>query len=360
MSGANRMRTGGVRTSASRYEVCVLGAGPAGLAVASRLRKTGRDVLVLDRAAGPVRWGGETFTGAVRGPLAEIGCWERFEQAGHVQAYERQSAWGGDPLVESTMFRPDGALWHVERERFDADLRAAVAGQGAVIESYRKLDGVQKEPGRWRVALDHGREVWASYLVDATGRLRSLGRRLGARIERHDRLVGLACKVARDHATAEIRSMLLQATPFGWWYAAPIPSGHVLVLFTDADLAPLEVRRKLRLTAANSVFADTDGAEGWLAVGDACASHDPLCGWGVQRALTNGLLAGDAITSLLATGCSSAIAEYRRHCREQYDRYLQGLSYRYSLERRWPGAPFWKRRHCPTQSHRPTQPLRGQ
>ncbi len=348
MSGADRMRTGGEGTGASSYEVCVLGAGPAGLAVASRLRERGRDVVVLDRAAGRVRWGGETFTGAIRGPLTEIGCWKRFEQAGHVTAYERQSAWGGDPNVESTVFRPNGALWHVDRQRFDADLRASVSGQGAAIESYRRLDGVQKEPGRWRVALDRGREVWASYLVDATGRLRTLGRRLGARIERHDRLVGLTAKVVRDCATVEIRSMLLEATPFGWWYAAPIPNGHVLVLFTDGDLAPLEVRRRLRPTAANSVFVDTEGAEGWLAVGDACASHDPLCGWGVHRALTNGLLAGDAIAALLATGRSSAIADYRHHCREQYDRYLEGLSYRYSLECRWPTAPFWRRRHSPT------------
>ena len=74
--------------------------------------------------------------------------------------------------------------------------------------------------------------------------------------------------------------MLLQATPFGWWYAAPVPGGHVLVLFTDADLAPIELRRRLRPAAANSAFTDTEGAQGWLAVGDACASHDPLCGWG--------------------------------------------------------------------------------
>jgi flavin-dependent dehydrogenase len=326
----------------------VIGPGPAGLAAAARLIECGRDVLILDRATARPRWGGETLTGAIRGPLGELGCWEVFERAGHVVGYERQCAWGGEPHAENAVFRPEGPLWHVDRDRFDADLRSAVRERGADFRNYSKLESLRLENGYWTLTLGHGPYVRARYLVDATGRQRFLSRRLGARIEAHDRLVGLTARLGRDQATAEIRSMVLQSTPFGWWYAAPIPDGHVLVLFTDADLAPIEMRRRLRPTAANSVFTDTEGAEGWLAVGDACASHDPLCGWGVHRALTNGLLAGDAIASLLASGKRSPIAGYRRHCREQYDRYLQGLTRRYSLERRWPTAPFWERRHRPT------------
>jgi flavin-dependent dehydrogenase len=330
------------------HDVCVLGAGPAGLAVASRLTEKGRDVLVLDRTTRRAPWRGETLTGAVQGPLVEAGCWERFERAGHLRGHARQTAWGSEPRLESAVFDANGPLWHVDRDRFDVDLRATACERGAVLESYRKLVTVHQEAGMWHLALDHGREVRARYLVDATGRLRILGRRLGARIESHDRLMGLAAKVDADQAPTEIRTMLLQAAPFGWWYATPIPQGHVLVLFTDADLAPLELRRRLRPVAANSVFTDTEGAEGWLAVGDACASHDPLCGWGVHRALTNGLMAGEAIASLLATGSSTSVSAYRAHCREQYGRYLRGLHDRYSLEYRWPAAPFWARRHRPT------------
>ena len=330
-----------------QFDVCVLGAGPAALAVASRLVDDGRNVLILDRATARPRWGGETFTGAIRGPLSELGCWEAFQRAGHIAGYERQCAWGGEPRAENALFQPEGPMWHVDRGRFDADLRCAVRTRGVVFESYRRLESVQSDNGYWGVALGCGRVVQARFLVDATGRRRTLSRRLGARVAFHDRLVGLTARVTRNQAAAGIRSMLLQATPFGWWYAAPVPGGHVLVLFTDADLAPAELRPRFRPAAANSAFTDTEGATGWLAVGDACASHDPLCGWGVHRALTNGLLAGDAIASLLATGSSRLIVAYRRHCREQYDRYLRGLIDRYSLERRWPTAPFWARRQHP-------------
>ena len=63
-----------------------------------------------------------------------------------------------------------------------ADLRRAVHQRGAVFESYRKLEDVRLDDGRWRVALDGGRVTQARYLVDATGRHRTLSRRLGARI----------------------------------------------------------------------------------------------------------------------------------------------------------------------------------
>jgi flavin-dependent dehydrogenase len=327
------------------HEVCVFGAGPAGLAVAARLLDKGRDVVVVDRRLRARPWGGESFSGSIRGPLRALGFWGRFERAGHVQGYERQAAWGGEPWAESSMLQPSGAQWHVDRERFDDDLRAAMRERAGVLMSYRNLDGVRREAGKWRVSLDGTTEVVARYLVDATGRLRALGHRLGGRIEVHDRLLGLTAKVCRDDTAAEIRSMLIEATPFGWWYAAPTPSGHVFALFTDADLAPPDVRRRLRPVAANSTFMHVEADQGWLAVGDACASHDPLCGWGVHRALTNGLRAADAIEAVVVRGDSSQVEDYRHLCHQQYQGYLEGLARRYSLERRWPGSPFWQRRH---------------
>lgn len=330
--------------ASTEHEVCVFGAGPAGLAVAARLLQHGRDVCVLDRPARARPWGGESFSGAIRGPMIALGFWDRFERAAHVQGFERQSAWGGEPWAESTVFRPAGALWHVDRDRFDDDLRTAVRERADIVTPYRRLDAVRREAGRWRVSLDGTTEVVARYLVDATGRLRALGHRLGGRIETHDRLLGLTSRVRWD-GVAEIRSMMLEATPFGWWYAAPTPGGHVVALFTDADLAPPDVRRRLRPVAAHSAFMEVAAGEGWQPVGDACASHDPLTGWGVHRALSNGLVLGDAITALLARGDGSPLEDYRQLCRQQYRSYLAGLVRHYSIERRWPSAPFWQRRH---------------
>jgi flavin-dependent dehydrogenase len=343
-------RNPGSEDAAGRHEVCVFGAGPAGVAVAMRLLEKGRDVLILERPPKLRPWGGESFTGAIRAPLTTLGFWDLFSRAGHVAGHERQSSWGGEPRAESTIFQPYGAQWHVDRDRFDDDLRTAVRQRADIFYSYRRLDSVANDAGTWRIKFDGRAECNAKYLVDATGRTRVLARRLGAIVARHDRLIGLTAAVSSNESDAGIRSMLLEATPFGWWYAAPTPKGHVVALFTDPDLAPQEVRRRLRPVAANSAFTHVHAGQGWMPVGDACASHDPLCGWGVHRALDNGIRLADAIDAFLASGKSSPIDEYHRHCQRQYQAYLKGLSDRYAMERRWPMAPFWQRRHRPASA----------
>jgi flavin-dependent dehydrogenase len=103
----------------------------------------------------------------------------------------------------------------------------------------------------------------------------------------------------------------------------------------------------LRPVAANSAYTYVPADSGWIAVGDACASHDPLCGWGVERALSNGILLADALDRYLAGDGGPALAAFQQHCANQYAAYLAGLRERYALERRWPDAPFWMRRHRP-------------
>jgi flavin-dependent dehydrogenase len=371
---ANAPLSGQLCEGQNTVDVCVFGAGPAGLSVAARLMQRGIRVVILDRPPRTKSWGGESFTGAIRAPLLAIGGWEAFERAGHVQGYERESAWGGPARVESSIVQPHGPLWHVDRDRFDADLRLTVLHRAEVLIGYRKVDRVTWEPtnspgtlarkcctcmprrtvenensagsGLWRVEIDGKTRVSASFLVDATGRARVVARRLHARVETDDQLIGLTsavpCHANREHV---IRSMLMEATPFGWWYASPTPAGHTFAFFTDADLAPPNLRQRLRPVAANSAFTHVPPDQNWLAVGDACASHDPLCGWGVHRAMINGLRAADAIETFLSQNDRGLLEEYRLHVRQQYQQYLRGLSQQYSLEQRWLNAPFWKRRH---------------
>jgi len=96
--------------------------------------------------------------------------------------------------------------------------------------------------------------------------------------------------------------------------------------------------------AANSAFTQAENGQGWLTVGDACAAHDPLCGWGIARAMTNGILAADAIARFVKSADASLIEQYLGHCRTQFEQYLTGLTQHYSYEKRWTSFPFWERR----------------
>lgn len=265
-----------------------------------------------------------------------MGLWNAFCAAGHVASYEQHVTWGGEPWTRESIYNVYGNLWHVDRARFDAGLRQALRARSIPLLSYRNLDGLHRSGSTWRVQAD-AHAITARYLVDATGRARAIARRLGAKTVVHDRLVGLTAQTPHNRNPEYAHAMVLESTPHGWWYAAPVPRGHVLAFFTDSDLAPRHLARSMRTVAANSAFSDSHGETGWLAVGDACAAHDPLCGWGVSRALSNGILAAEAISA-------GSLEPYREHCRHQFQQYLTGLAARYAFEQRWAGEAFWRRR----------------
>jgi flavin-dependent dehydrogenase len=289
---------------------------------------------------------GESLSGAIREPLTGLGMWDGFLRSGAVPGYEIRAAWGdAEPTPLSSVFRPHGAMWHVDRARFDADLRDQARRRGCTLRHYQRLGDIRRAGGTWQLDVD-GETLEARFLIDATGRCRALSRRLGARARCDDRLVAMVTRVPRNHDASFAHAMVVEATPYGWWYASPVPGGHVLAVLTDADLLR-EARphlQPLRPVSAGSAVLDTTGQNAWLATGDAAASHDPLCGFGVHRALSNGMRAGDAVAEHLRTGRIAPLDAYRAHCREQYERYLDGLREHYSAEGRWPEAPFWARR----------------
>jgi flavin-dependent dehydrogenase len=326
------------------YDVCVFGAGPAGTATAARLADLGVAPVVLDRLPRLAPWRGESLSGAIRQPLSSLGLWQDFRAAGHVAGYEQRTAWGGEPWTRDSIFNHQGNLWHVDRARFDSDLRQAVRRRGVPLLRYRKLAGLDRDGEGWLLRPAEDVEIRARYLVDATGRARALARRLGARARVFDRLVGLTALIPRNQNAAFDHAMVLESTPNGWWYAAPVPRGHVLAFFTDADLVPHGLVRSFRRVAANSAFAQAEPGQGWLAVGDASAAHDPLCGWGVCRAISNGILAADAIAHYLRHADACRVELYLRHTRAQFEQYLIGLMQHYAYEQRWPALPFWQRR----------------
>ena len=130
-----------------RYDVCVFGLGPAGAATAARLADLGVAAIVLERPPARKPWGGESFAGAIRTPLTTLGLWDRFCAAGPVTGYEQRSAWGETGIADS-IFSAHGNAWHVDRDRFDDDLRAAVVDRGIAIVRYTGLDALQRFPER--------------------------------------------------------------------------------------------------------------------------------------------------------------------------------------------------------------------
>jgi flavin-dependent dehydrogenase len=132
---------------------------------------------------------------------------------------------------------------------------------------------------------------------------------------------------------------------------ARTPSGWLRLLdqteYTRARVGRHRYRQtgRVRMVSARSSRLNRAAGPGWVAVGDAAASHDPLSSQGIVTALEMGQWAGLALVRHLA-GDRPSLAEYAAQVQDEYGRYLQRRSAYYAVEQRWPCSPFWQRRHA--------------
>jgi len=360
-------------------DVLIAGGGPAGAATALALRRAGVPRVLLAEAGrfeGPRI--GESIPPDTRLLLAELGLWESFCAEGHDPCHGSCSSWGDARLgYNDFLFNPYGHGFHLDRRRFDPWLARAAAFAGAEVRVECRLRSVEPSPDDgFRVELTGpggAQEVVAArFLVDATGRSARLARKLGARRLVHDRLTFVYAFFPPGSAVGADSLTLLEAVPYGWWYAARLPDGRLVVAVAgDPDLVRElglhrpnawrslvgETRHVGRLLAAGAspawpfVACDAPSARldrargpGWLAVGDAASSFDPISAQGIHKALADALLAGGAIAAWLDRGDARVLDRYAAAVSGRFDGYLQDRAYLYGLERRWADAPFWARR----------------
>lgn len=360
-------------------DIAIVGAGPAGAAAGVMLAPHCR-VVLIDRQREPALRIGESLIPAARRLLRNMGILEAFEAEGHEAYLGNRSHWGSAVAQEVDFLRdPNGPGWHLDRPRFERFLRAAAEHRGAQLMAPAKLRDVKQHGTRWRLTLDTDtapRSVTAQLLVDAGGRGAPLARRLGAERRNTDRLIAawLRGTVTReDGATAGFSRV--ESEPDGWWYTAPVPGGsgrpaRVLAFHTDADLSTASIgdaadllnrARRLpgigeildrtgftaddlaRTTAANSAVLEEPIGNGWIAIGDAALSFDPLASRGLFNALYTALVGAVACREILE-GAAADFTPYAAdlaRVRQAYDRHL---ALAYAAEPRWPGSPFWARR----------------
>jgi flavin-dependent dehydrogenase len=357
--------------------VAVIGGGPAGAVVAIRLARAGCPVSLIE-GDGPNATLGENLAPAAKPLLQAAGAWDSFLEAGHVPCYAGQSAWGSSRLAErDSIFDPYGCGWHLDRGRFDGMLRLLAGEAGALRHAETWLTLADPDPrGGWRLRLASsggGASLHARLVVDATGRASCFARTRGVRRTTFDRLVGVAC-LFRDgpgRMGDEDARTLVEAVEQGWWYSALVPGGLLVVYMTDGDLlaagparsaagwaallaATTHTAERVRarddhpsprpcVAPAMSSLLDAPAGEGWLAVGDAAASYDPLSSRGITTALATGLRAADCILAWLG-GDHTALLAHAKEVTGAFHNYLDEHAAYYGLERRWPDALFWRRR----------------
>lgn len=353
------------------FDVAIVGGGPAGAATALSLQAhaPSLSIVLIEASNYDACRIGETLPPPTRTILEHLQVWENFCALDAREVFGTTAVWGQPtPLDNDFIFMPANTGWHVDRTRFDHMLAIAAQERGARLLQQTTLRAVEWADGQWDLKLSMGAAISARFIVDASGGKAAIARRLGARFETLDQLVGIARFFENGENDARL---LVEAFEHGWWYTAGLPDGKRIVsCVTDADLAHRIELNKMeewqrRLTAAPVVCSvlreskpcgslvarsaasrrlDPVATETWLAVGDAASRFDPLSSQGIFKALRSGIFASYAIGDWLTRSDETGLRRYCRYITREFESYRDTRAQYYAQEQRWPTSQFWLRR----------------
>ena len=352
-SGKLRFYSRGAQNDLVRFDVAIIGSGPAGCALAIQLRKAGVSTAIITVPRSVSHEFPETLPAGV----TEKEVWPS-DSTSLRPHYAMASAWGDSKLaVRHSICNPLGHGWFLDRAIFDREMFAGATAGGVVPVFRGRILSAERTHDRWMLGFSGQPEVIeAGFVADASGRSGAFARMIGIRRIVLDRLVCLTARAAPyDFPAGEA---LVESAETGWWFSA-LDSSRVLSISFFTNLSRASFADALRATihtskrvshllpgpdvsrAARTDWLETPAGPGWMAVGDAAFASDPLGSQGLSRALET---AENAAAMIVSNSANSSDGR-RNYCEIQINylnRFLHDRKYFYEAEHRWPDAPFWR------------------
>lgn len=347
-------------------EIAIIGAGPAGAHLASRLAAEGRDVVLFDpKGAWEKPCGGGVPTRAIRefAFILESSSYPRklVRQITMISPLERR--------VTLTLDRPFAVYSRRVLNGLVLD-RAIEAGATFVREA---VSDFSREPDGWTISTDSGSQWRVTFLVGADGAASSTRRRLIGIFPKQDLALAFGYNIANEetdgsngnHGTHGIGPSMdevvvrfpLDFTGYLWafprpgvmnfgvasklgertsdelrtllddfvsgYYGGRMPDG-ARVSFFGAKIPTLDLVSWKNLQASG---------DGWVLIGDAAGFADPITGEGIYYAFKSADLYADALRDARDSNGSKSVyqhaaASYEIMWRDAFGRDLEHASYR--------------------------------
>ena len=325
-----------------RFDVAVVGSGPAGSSAAIFLARRGYSVALIDKAVFPrEKLCGDFLNPAGWNLFGRLGIRDALLASDHrkIRAF-RVSTASAEALIPFTRVYGIG----IRRRVFDDLLAQQAVREGAQFFAGTRLSAVEKEGDGWKLqGEDRSGEqtFFARLLIGADGRNSWTAKRLGAVTQQGSagRFVGFQLNLTGYRgADGEIQ---IHICPGGYAGLMALGGGAANLSFAidkaiaressvDAIVGQYFAKNPyLKEAVAPCAIAEVRSiypldfaprrryGDGFMLAGDAARVTEPVTGEGVYFALKSGELAASAVDAALARGDVSArqLASYDAACR---------------------------------------------
>ncbi|MDC1162114.1 NAD(P)/FAD-dependent oxidoreductase [Tenacibaculum sp.] len=348
------------------FDICVVGAGPAGTTIANRLADLGYRIVIIEKSAFPRSQIGLSLTPGIRHWLKILDIEQQVEDLHNKRATKSFVLWSStSPIIKE--FEKEKAGFHVDRGTFDTLLlnecrkKKVKIYQPAIIKELKKND-----TSTWNIHILKDKinyNITSTFIVDACGR-KSIFK---------EKKITYQPKLLATYAYWNSKNTaysFIEAGSNYWFWGAPLNNGKfVLCIFSDPSTLQesnnIETKYEKLLSESKYAytiikdniyenFAVCDATPNYsnnvignsfIKIGDAAYTMDPISSQGVQKAIKSGIQGAIVVNTILKENNKKiAIQYYKDLIKIEVKKNNYWTSNFYKEQILFSDSSFWKKR----------------